>query len=150
MRSVKGFTLIELMVTIGLLAIGLTLGVASYSGSIERSRTDADVNELVHVLSWARLQAINSSQEVSVDAVTDDNWALAISVTRDGEIIRSLPGFSAGAVVNVTGDISGLVFDSLGGLASPGSTVSFNYTRGDQQRSVILCPTGRAQSGGQC
>lgn len=150
MRSVKGFTLIELMVALAILAIALTLGFASFGGSLARSRADSDVNELLHVLSWARLQAINHSETVSVDTLANSDWTQAISITRDGEVIRSLPGLANGAVVEVTGDISGLTFDGLGGLSSSNTALDFTYTRGDQSRSVILCPTGRAQLGDEC
>ena len=63
MRSVKGFTLIELMVALVILAIGLSLGSIAFTGSLERTRADSDANELLHVFSWARLQAINNSSK---------------------------------------------------------------------------------------
>ncbi|HCL41157.1 MAG TPA: general secretion pathway protein GspH [Pseudomonas sp.] len=150
MRSVKGFTLIELMVALVILGVALTLGSASFSGSLERTRADADANELLHVFSWARLQAINNSSTVTISALTDDNWAQDISVELNGQVIRSLPGFRNGAVVAATGDVDEVAFDALGGLGSPANAVTFTYTLGEQTRTVLLCPTGRAQAGGAC
>lgn len=150
MRSVKGFTLIELMVALVILGVALTLGSASFSGSLERTRADADANELLHVFSWARLQAINNSAVVTVSALNDEDWTQDVEVELNGQVIRSLPGFRGGAVVVATGDVDEVAFDALGGLGTPGNAVTFTYTRGDQTRTILLCPTGRAQSGGGC
>ena len=135
---------------VALLAIALTLGFSSFGGSLERSRADSDVNELQHVLSWARLQAINHSETVSVETVNENDWTQAITISRGGEVIRSLPGLSNGAAVEVTDDVDNLTFDGLGGLSSSDTALTFNYTRGNEVRALILCPTGRAQPGDEC
>jgi len=47
MKGVKGFTLVELMIGIAVLAIMTVIGLPAFSGIFERSRADADINELL-------------------------------------------------------------------------------------------------------
>ena len=56
MRNNKnGFTLIELMVTITMIAIVLMVGVPSFRSSIRNSVLTADVNEFIAALNFAFL-----------------------------------------------------------------------------------------------
>ena len=66
MRSVRGFTLIELMVTVAVLAIVLTIAVPSFSNLIQSSRTNALVNELNGTLQIARSEALKRRKNVIV------------------------------------------------------------------------------------
>ncbi|PZN74420.1 MAG: prepilin-type cleavage/methylation domain-containing protein, partial [Candidatus Methylumidiphilus alinenensis] len=53
-RSAIGFTLIELMVTITMIAIVLTVGVPSFQSSIRNSVLTAGINEFIAALNFAR------------------------------------------------------------------------------------------------
>lgn len=75
MRSSRGFTLIELMITVAILAILLGVGVPSFVDYIRNSRTSTQVNELATALGFARSEAIARGVPVSVAAI--DNVTLA-------------------------------------------------------------------------
>ncbi|MBI1904762.1 MAG: GspH/FimT family pseudopilin [Rhodocyclales bacterium] len=68
MRSSRGFTLIELMITVAILAILLGVGVPSFVDYIRNSRTSTQVNELATALNTARSEAIARGVPVSVSA----------------------------------------------------------------------------------
>ncbi|AZZ94364.1 prepilin-type N-terminal cleavage/methylation domain-containing protein [Hahella sp. KA22] len=55
----KGFTLVELMVVIAILAITLVLGLPSFSNLIDSNRVTANTNTLVGALNLARMEAVN-------------------------------------------------------------------------------------------
>ena len=150
MKSVKGFTLIELMIALAVLALVVTLGFPAFSGIFERSRADADTSELLRAFNVARLEAINHSEDVNVNATTDDDWTQDIEIVRDGTVIRRYAGLPQGAIVTATGDVDSIVFDSLGGLKTPANAVVFTYTRGDSTKSLVVCPTGRILTGAAC
>jgi len=160
MKSVKGFTLIELMVAIAVLAIVTIIGFPAFSGIFERSRADSDTSELLRALSLARLEAINQSKNVKIDALTDDDWTknLVIYVDDDNngsldageKVVRRYDGLANGGVIATTGDVDSIVFDSMGGLRTPANSVVFSYTRGEASKSLVVCPTGRILTGVSC
>lgn len=150
MKSVKGFTLIELMIALAVLAIVVVIGFPAFGGLFERSRADADASELLRAFNVARLEAINHSEDVNVNATTDDDWTKDLEIVRDGTVIRRYAGLPEGSTVTVTGDVDSIVFDSLGGLKTPANAVIFTYTRGDSTKSLVVCPTGRILTGAAC
>lgn len=56
---VKGFTLIELMVVIALFGILASLAIPSFTRSIQKSKADTEVSDLMRGLNYARLEAID-------------------------------------------------------------------------------------------
>jgi type IV fimbrial biogenesis protein FimT len=68
-----GFTLIELMVTIAIAVILLSIAIPSFTNIVSRSRLTAYTNELVTALNLARSEAIKRGQHVVVRK-TGTNW----------------------------------------------------------------------------
>ncbi len=68
MKRLAGFTVIELMITIALAAIILTLGVPAYQGLVERNRLTADINSFISSLALARSEAVKRKQRVTLCA----------------------------------------------------------------------------------
>ena len=71
MKRLAGFTVIELMITIALAAIILTLGVPAYHGLVERNRLTADINNFISSLALARSEAVKRKQRVVLCASND-------------------------------------------------------------------------------
>jgi len=63
-RPDSGFSLMELMVTITVLAIVLAVAVPSFSGVIGNSKLRGQVSELQAALSYARTEAIRQNRNV--------------------------------------------------------------------------------------
>lgn len=61
-----GFTLIELMIVIALIAIVATLAVPSFSRLVESNRLTAATNDLVGIINFARSEAIRYGRTVTV------------------------------------------------------------------------------------
>lgn len=70
-RREAGFTLIELMVAIAVLAITLAMAVPSFTGLINGNRLVAQSNELVASLQLARSEAIRRNARVALCASDD-------------------------------------------------------------------------------
>ncbi|MEB3753248.1 pilus assembly FimT family protein [Acinetobacter sp. MD2(2019)] len=75
MRPVRGFTLIELVITIVVLAIIATMAAPSFSRMILRQNLNKSARELAIVLNDARVDAVlhHNSVGVSLDS-TSTNW----------------------------------------------------------------------------
>jgi len=62
----KGFTLVELMITIVISAIALTLAVPSWENLVQRRQLTSAAEELASFLTYTQSQAIKSNQEITV------------------------------------------------------------------------------------
>lgn len=74
----KGFTLIELIIVLTIVAIGVALAVPSYSDALQRRETQAQAEDLVAFVSYAQSESVKFNQMVSVHlSYTDkDNWCI--------------------------------------------------------------------------
>ena len=74
----KGFTLLELMIVLAILAIGVALAVPSYSDVMQRRETTAQAEDLVTFVSYAQSEAVKFNEMISVHLTyTDkDNWCM--------------------------------------------------------------------------
>ncbi|WP_443612216.1 pilus assembly FimT family protein [Acinetobacter pseudolwoffii] len=75
MQKNKGFTLIELMVTIAVLAIMATIAAPSFGDLIAKRHLDTSIRELSLVLSDARAQATTLRKNVTVKFESGTNTA---------------------------------------------------------------------------
>jgi len=76
--SHTGFTLVELLVVIAVLAIGLTIAVPSLQEFLKNNRVAAQNNELVALISLAKSQAIrrNAPWQIRLDSDSDGfSWS---------------------------------------------------------------------------
>jgi prepilin-type N-terminal cleavage/methylation domain-containing protein len=76
----RGFTLIELMVTLAVLAVLVAIGTPAMADVIRNNRRTVLVNELLASLMLARANAARSGQPMVVCGVTDANANGAIDV----------------------------------------------------------------------
>ena len=64
----KGFGLIELIVTISIIAILLAIALPSFQGTLNSNRTTSQMNDLVAAFNLARNEAISRNRAVTVCA----------------------------------------------------------------------------------
>ncbi len=69
----NGFSLIELIVTLAIVAIVMMIGVPNFNSAIQNSRLTTTANELVTAFHLARSESVKRNQNVVVSAI-NDNW----------------------------------------------------------------------------
>ena len=83
----QGFTLLELLITVAILAIILAIAVPSFSSQIQSSRTETARLELQAAIETARTIAVTHNKR-SVLQVTDEywhqGWVLFVDLDQDG------------------------------------------------------------------
>jgi type IV fimbrial biogenesis protein FimT len=159
-QNARGFTIIELMITIAIAAIVLMLAVPSFTRAIDQAKFTSASNELITAMNFARNEAMRRSRPVSVRMNAGgwiDGWTAFIDPDRNGVIGPPADLLRAGnkipAAVEITGGAGGLeanvLFDSRGRrLTIPGAAfVEFLVHKtgapADQRRWVCIAGNGR-------
>lgn len=157
-RSTHGFTLVELMVTLAVFAILVSMALPSLIGLIQGSEADTEASDLVRGLNFARLEAMNRGVSIRVRPTTSSAaWTTSLGVLQvsdegasPAKYIRVVSAMTSGATLVVSSGVTTIDFNNLGGLSVPGSAVIFTYTLGTQSRVINVCLNGRVSLGGGC
>lgn len=167
-RRSGGFSLVELMITIAVLAVIIAISAPSFTGVFNNNRLTARANELVASLQSARSEALRRNAPVIVCRSEDGaacagaagNWDQWITVVGTDEVLRQ---DSTKAPVELTADVhtisfrgNGVARDSAGALLDAEFIACIPTTRPtNNQRLVSVGLGGRvsieSQSGdGEC
>ncbi|MGF6691050.1 type IV fimbrial biogenesis protein FimT [Metapseudomonas resinovorans] len=150
----NGFTLIELMVVIAIVAILSSIGYPSFRELILNNRLTAQTNALLGTLQYARSEAVTQKREVTVcpspdQATCDDtapaDWRLDIIVLLDnGTVARVLP---ASADVTILGDATDSIVFDIDGTSLANGELRICDDRGDaNSRTLLVNGVGQARS----
>lgn len=120
----RGFTLLELMVALTVLAILLSVGVPSFATFTQNNRVTTQTNELVSALNLARSEAIRRGAPTTVEAVQPASgfaagWCVYVGNGGCGDpdnVLRVYPPMTRMAVES---DATAIVFDARGARRSP-------------------------------
>lgn len=80
----RGFTLIELMITVSVLAVLLAVAVPSFQTLIINMSLTSAANEVTAALQQARMEAIRRNRTVSFQLDTSRQWTVYVDVNADG------------------------------------------------------------------
>lgn len=104
-HATGGFTLVELMVVLAVLAVLLGVAVPSFQNITNRNRLTAVTNEMVGALQLTRVEAVRRNGRVVFCPTTTgtacggDDWTRSIVLAPGGEVVRELNFEGAGLVV---------------------------------------------------
>ncbi len=87
MRRQKGFTLLELLTSVTVLAIVVTVGVPSMTSLIRGNRIVSDTNDFVASINTARAEALNNVVQVTVCKSRDQATCDDAASWHDGWIV---------------------------------------------------------------
>lgn len=163
-RMHSGVTLIELLVTLSIAVILMTLAVPGFQDFFRRNRLDSAVSEFMASLNYARSEAIRRGVRVSVcrsntgtNCTTtqpwQEGWIVFTNPDNDNtvdageEILRVHQALPAGVTLNsdfanrITYQPDGRITNNVGG--------SFFFCHGGttvDARSIVVIGTGRART----
>lgn len=163
LRRINGFTLLELMVTVAVLAILATIAFPSFQATLRSNRMATTSNELIAALSLARSEAVKntrgaglcaSSAGVSCDgSAWSGGWMVWGDTNRNGTFDAGEPvlRFAEGrpSLKGVSGQELTVAFDARGrNRAAAAQDITLLADEcGNQylQRRLTISPTGQVR-----
>lgn len=132
----RGFTLMELMLTVALGALVIGFGIPSFRSMMSNSRLTTQSNEFIGVINYARSEAITrnatvtlcrAESESATECDTDDDlWPAWILLNAAGDVLRHGP---INERVLVSSDLANQTVEfSSDGLARSGGGLIANAT----------------------
>lgn len=168
----RGFTVLELMITVAVLAIVLAAAVPSFRSAIQNNRMSASSNQMLTAFQHARSEALKRKVPVTVCAsdtsastpacgsdwsegwivIVDSNAAGSSSAAWSGSanLLRVHSALEGGATVG-GGSATNFVrylpdgrIDLAAGATPPAFELRIPDCRGDNARDISISRTGRA------
>jgi type IV fimbrial biogenesis protein FimT len=160
MKSIRGFTIVELMVTLVILAIITMAAAPSFNNVIRSSRIDSNLSKIRSAFVFARAEAASRQEGVSIciansdftDCATGTDWGggwivftdedndYAYETADDDEILRIWEGISEG--FSLTGDRANYTFFENGAASDDISSTS--STQITLTLTPDSCPSGES------
>lgn len=149
-QAQTGFTLIELMVTIAVMAILLAIAVPSFTDAVLGSKLSSYANNFVASAHLARSEAIKRNTAVTLCASADGascatagGWQQGWIVLSGTTVIQRQQALPAG--LSFTGGAHSIIYQSSG-INSISTTLTLcraTPSVGSQQREISISATGR-------
>ena len=144
----RGFTLIELMITISILAVLLAVAVPSFQTLILNMSLTSAANELTAALQQARMEAIRRNKKVSFQLDTSRQWTVYVDTNSDNAYTstddETIKQGTYEARIAAIESASNADFSSLGSIsASTNWPICLQISGHSESKLITLEPSGR-------
>ena len=158
-RAAGGYSLYELIITIGLIALVMSLGLPSFGKILANHRLKAEVDALFHAVHLARKESVVRRRAVTLCPSPDgqncepgfdwsDGWIMFVNLDRDVPATRDsdepvLQRFSGILHNEVTANRRSFSFRTTALRATNGTFIFCDKARRAEVRALIVSYTGR-------
>ena len=148
----RGVTLVELLVTLAIVAVGAAIAAPSFKGMIADTRLSAQANDLLVSLKYTRSEAVKRNARVSMCKKASDNTCAAAATATaswqggwlvfvDGGTVGTIDG--ADTILRVQGQLKASTLIGNGGVTNYVSYLGSGQTSaaggGTQVGTFSLC-----------
>ena len=151
--TARGFSLVELMVTLVIAAILLSLAVPSFSTTIQNNRLTSQANQFIIAMTFARSEAVKRSATIDIIATspTGSNewgggWKVAVN---GGADLKIFPALDGGNTLDSNNDISSFQYLPSGRANVVDSFSLCDSRTGETGRLLSISTTGRVSTADQ-
>jgi type IV fimbrial biogenesis protein FimT len=144
MKKHHGITMVELLVTIAIVAILAALGMPSYQEMVERNRLKQAAEALKADLQWMRAEAIKQSCNLEASFTNGANWSYQIYIPPAAGTSCAVQhvnhGCPAAATANCTirtgnsAEFAGVSMGTVSFITNPATMAAFDFRRGEATR----------------
>lgn len=144
MARSQGFTLVEMMVTVAVAAILISIAMPSLNQIADSNALKATTRDLVSTINTARSQSISTRTDVLVEPATggwDDGW----SITYNNAAAETSQDYTPreGVTVSRVGTNGAMTFLSRGGLSGGAATLTVCHQELDNGRTISVSFLGK-------
>lgn len=157
----SGFTLLELIVTLGMVAILAAIGIPAMSDWTQRAQVRSETQRYLGILNLARSTAIQTNQVVTIAATANADDSVDINIyggpnspgnqafsAATDTLIRTMPGEATGLVIDTDPNTPYISFDQNGRLLAVGlgNTMQLDVMNENENlgRTIVINAVGRA------
>jgi type IV fimbrial biogenesis protein FimT len=157
--GIKAYSLYELIMTLGLAGLILTLGLPSFGNIAARNRLSTDVNAIFHAIHLARKESVVRRRVVSICPSADGQscdpgmdwsagWMTFVNIDRDWPAVRDtdepiLRWMQVNAANRITANRASFSLRSTDLRATNGTFVFCDRAGRAEPRAVVVSYTGR-------
>lgn len=141
-KAIRGLTLIEMMITLTIIAIMAAVGGPAINGMMQNRSADALRDHLEMDIAFARSQAVVLANSVSVLPLNGD-WNTGWQVLQGTTVLRtrgssSQPAAAAGTVSSTFSTTAPLSFDSQGRSSTGSLLVAVANCKGEHRHTINI------------
>jgi type IV fimbrial biogenesis protein FimT len=166
MKKKSGFTLLELLITVALIAVVTALAIPGMSTFSKNDRLTTNINTMIGHLAYARSEAVKSSAQVSICASSDaanctggnweDGWIVYVDSDSNGSfsedtttgevILRANQALDGGNKLSPTANYASQVtYDNRGFVTATGGFLLCDNRNGAFGKTITISNTGRVR-----
>ncbi|MDZ7803054.1 GspH/FimT family pseudopilin [Thiohalophilus sp.] len=148
MKTHNGFTITELVITLGVLSIMLALATPSFTQMIKSNRLSTQTNEFISTLNVARSEAVKRGDVINITAADDSDsgneWGPGWKVTNSGgDVLFESDGLDATLTLDSSNDLGSYQYQATGMIDNGDTLILCDDRTGENGRQITITSTGR-------
>lgn len=144
----SGFTLIEILITVAILAILLSIAAPSFTAQIDSNTRKSVLAEFITGMAFARSESVKRGADVYLRSMSasdewSDGWCVTTAANCSGDVIRKFKAVKSVTVKSSSTTLSSFTFNSQGFLESnSGYVVMCGLS--EMGKKITVTPLGQA------
>jgi type IV fimbrial biogenesis protein FimT len=146
-----GLTLVELLVTIAIVSILLTIGVPSFKSLLRSSDMYSNTSDMVTAFNYARISAVKNGTSVQISPQDLASWDSGLvvwldsdddDIWDDGEELRLWDEFNTSSTVASTNSLTNFTFTASGEVNNSDVLTICDDRNGETGRTINILTSG--------
>ena len=143
----RGFSFIELMLTVAIFAIIVSIGLPAFNDATANSNLRSATMDMISTINTARAQAVTLRQEITLKPIDDAEWANGWVLEYPAASTEENQEFIPDSRVEITeaGGITNIRFLTSGLVSDPVDFTICDYRAGEMGRRLQVSKLARVE-----